>query len=155
VDVFRHHDISHDHEAVTLASFFQDGEEAVAAPCGAQKSQGAVTRTGDEVQVVGVVVAVQAAGHDKLTLSAASCPPIAKYAKDGAPSFRFGKEINGGRVGHRAAKPTHRKVRDRRATGRRSALLYNFGVHLTLWNSQEMGVRFDDECSFRLRSFND
>ena len=63
--MLRHYDISHHHKPVALAGLFYHGEEAVAAPSGAQKRQAAAARTRDKVQVIGTVVAMQAARHDK------------------------------------------------------------------------------------------
>jgi hypothetical protein len=37
VNVFRHHDISDDYEAITLARLFQNRKKGIAAACGAQQ----------------------------------------------------------------------------------------------------------------------
>jgi hypothetical protein len=61
VNVFRHHDIPDDHEAITLASLFQSRKEGVAAALGAQKRQAPVARASDKVQVMSAVGPMRAA----------------------------------------------------------------------------------------------
>ena len=100
VDVLRHDDVPDDHEPVALAGLLQHGEEAITAERRAQKRQSPVTRTGDKVQVMSAVGAMQAAGHDKThrtgsivpAPSASSGQALAKNARTGHPRFRNGKE---------------------------------------------------------------
>ena len=78
--MFRHHDISHHHEAVAL----------------------------DKVQVIGTVISMQAARYDKrYAISSIAAHPC-KKRKDGAPAFGYGKnEDRPWRwVGHLAVKCT-------------------------------------------------
>src|ERR1017187_4267156 len=100
--MFRHDNISHNHEAVAPARLFQHAEEAVAPACGAQKWPAAVTRTGDKVQVMSAVVAMEAARHDEPYATSSIAAHPCKKRKDGAPSFHFGKKESRAwrRVGH-------------------------------------------------------
>jgi RHS repeat-associated protein len=98
--MLRHDDVADDHEAIALASLLQDREEAVAAVCGAQKRQSPVARAGDKVQVMSAVTAVQADGHSKPMVTAASYPPLQKTQGRGTPSFAMGKRNATERVGH-------------------------------------------------------
>src|SRR5208282_400008 len=88
-----HDHVSHHHEAVALAGLFQHRKEAVAAARRAKKGQAAVAGTRDKVQVMRAVVTMEAAGHDKLRLPAASPPTLAKSARMGHPLSVMGKEI--------------------------------------------------------------
>jgi hypothetical protein len=85
--MFRHDDISHYYKPVALAGLFQHGEESVAAPSGAQKRQAAITRTRDKVQVIGTVISMQAARHDKHYAISSIVAHPCKKRKDGAPTF--------------------------------------------------------------------
>ncbi len=89
--MFRHYDISHHHEAVALAGLFQDGEEAVAASSGTQKGQAVIAGARDKVQLIGAVVAMQAARHDKRYASSSVVAHPCKKRKDGEPAFCYGK----------------------------------------------------------------
>jgi len=89
--MFRHHEISHDYQAVALASLFEHGEKAVAAPRGAQKREAAIARTRDKVQVTGAVVAMQAARHDKDDAISGIAAHPCKKRKDRAARFHHGK----------------------------------------------------------------
>src|SRR3981081_2332168 len=90
--MFRHDDISHNYEPIALAGLFQNREEVVAVARAAQTRQSPVARTGDKVQVMGAVTAMQAARHDKQIVQAASLPALANNARTGHPPFRNGKE---------------------------------------------------------------
>ena len=75
------------HEAVVLASLSNTESNTVAAPCGTQERQAAITRTRDKVQVIGAVGSMQAARHDKhYAISSIAAHPC-KKRKDGAPAF--------------------------------------------------------------------
>ncbi len=89
--MFRHDDISDDHKAVTLARLFQYREEAIAAVRGVKKRQSPVTGTGDKVQRMSAVSAMQTAGHDKAYGIGSIVPALAKNARAGHPQFRNGK----------------------------------------------------------------
>jgi hypothetical protein len=65
VNMFRHNNVSHNHESVSLAHLLEDGKEAVAATRPLQKWQSAITGTSDKVQVVRAIGAMQAAAHGK------------------------------------------------------------------------------------------
>jgi hypothetical protein len=105
--VFRHHNITDDDEAITLASLFQNFKECIAAERAAQKRQSPVARGSDKVQVMSSVGAMQAAGHNKSNSigsivpapSASSGQALAKNARTGHPLFRNGKE-NTESLGH-------------------------------------------------------
>ena len=84
--MFRHDNISHNHEPVALARLFQNREEAVATAWRAQKRQPAVARTGDKVQMMSPVGAMQAARHDKLNGTGSIPTRPCKNRKDGAPT---------------------------------------------------------------------
>jgi hypothetical protein len=89
MDVFRHHDISHNDEPVALAGLFQDGEQSVAAARRTQKWRSAITRTRDKVQLVGAVVATPAARHGELYRIGIIAAHPCKKRKHGAPTFRY------------------------------------------------------------------
>ncbi len=99
VNLFRHDDISDDHEPVALARLFQNREEAVAAARGAQKRQSPGAGAGDKVQVMSAVSAMQSAGHDQPHGTGSVVPALAQNARAGHPQFRngYGKY---GRLGH-------------------------------------------------------
>jgi len=61
--VLRHDDVSVDHKAVLLARFFQDAQEKIAAFGRAQLRLAVTATAGDEMQVMGAVIAMQALGH--------------------------------------------------------------------------------------------
>jgi hypothetical protein len=63
VDVFGHDDVAVNDETVTLASFFEDGEEEITIAGVAEKRAALVATAGNEVEVVVAVVAFQAGGH--------------------------------------------------------------------------------------------
>ena len=85
------------------AGLFQNRKEAVAAARRAQKGQSPVTRTGDKVQMMSPIRAMQAAGHDNAHRTGSIVPALANNARTGHPQFRNGKERHG-RMGH----PPHR-----------------------------------------------
>src|SRR5438270_696756 len=89
MDMFRHDDISHDHEAIALAGLFENREQALAPAGVAQKWQSLVARAGDKVQMMGAVSAMQTARHDNI-VQAASPPALAKNARTGHPQFGNG-----------------------------------------------------------------
>jgi hypothetical protein len=70
----------------SLTGLFQNREEAVAAVCAAQKRQSPVAGTGDKVQVMSAVGAMQAAGHDKQHGTGRIVPALANNARTGHPS---------------------------------------------------------------------
>jgi len=84
--MFRHHDISHNHESVSLAYLFENREEAVAAVGAVQKWQSSIAGTGDKVQVMRTVSAMQAAGHGTSHGTGSSDTRPCKKRKDGAPT---------------------------------------------------------------------
>ncbi len=94
-----HHDITHDHEPITLAGLFQNLNEGITASRSAEKWQSPITRAGDKVQVMRAVGAMQAAGHDKPHRTGSIVPALAKNARTGHPQFRNGKGKHG-RAGH-------------------------------------------------------
>jgi RHS repeat-associated protein len=100
--MFRHDDVPDDYEPVTVAGLLQHGEEAITAARRAQKRQSPVTRTGDKVQVMSAVGAMQAAGHDKTHRTGSIVPGLAKNARTGHPRFRNGKKTVPGRPGQPA-----------------------------------------------------
>jgi hypothetical protein len=61
--MLRHDDVSVDHEAIPLARFFQDAQKKVAALGRAQLRLAMVATTGNEMQIMAAVVAMQAPGH--------------------------------------------------------------------------------------------
>ena len=65
MNMFGHDDVSYDRETISLAHLFENAKEAVAAARSAQERQSAIAGTGDEVQVMRAVGAMQAAGHEK------------------------------------------------------------------------------------------
>jgi hypothetical protein len=52
-------------EAIALADFFENFQEQISSAGGAQQRAAVVTRTGDEMEMVRTLVAVQACGHSK------------------------------------------------------------------------------------------
>jgi|SRR5271170_1020189 len=99
--VFRHDDIADDDEAVALASLFQNREELVPAPSRTKKRQTAVAGGSDKVQVMSAVGPMQAAGHNKLMIQAASYPPLQRTQGRGTQSSGTGKvKKRVGRAGH-------------------------------------------------------
>jgi hypothetical protein len=93
VDVLGHDDVSDNHEPVTLAGLFENVEEAVTAARGAEKRQSPIARTGDKVQMMRAVSAMQSARHENHGTDSISTRPC-KERKDGAPTFQVGKESN-------------------------------------------------------------
>jgi hypothetical protein len=63
MDVLRHNHIADDDKVITHACLFENGEESFAGPYGFQKWQSVVAGTGDKVQVVRTIGAMQAARH--------------------------------------------------------------------------------------------
>jgi hypothetical protein len=98
--MFRHDDIADDDKAITLARLFQDREESVPGARRTEEGQSPVAGTRNKVQVMRTVRAMQARGHDKAIVSAASYPPLQKTQEPalsvvegtGHPQFRNGKE---------------------------------------------------------------
>ena len=80
------------HQGFAHAAGTQNREKVVAAAGGVQKRQAIITRTGDKVQVVGAVTAMQTAGHDTLMVQASLLPALAKNARTGHPFPRLGKK---------------------------------------------------------------
>ena len=104
VNVFRHHDIPDDYEAITLARLFQNRDEGVAAEPGLQKRQSPVARASDKVQVMSAIGPMQAAGHDRPMVQAASYPPLQRTQGRGTQSSGTGKVK--GETETRATRPT-------------------------------------------------
>jgi hypothetical protein len=90
--MFRHDDVANRDKAITLARLFQDREESVPGSRRTEEGQSPVAGTSDEVQVVRTVRAMQARGHDKTIVSAASYPPLQKTQGRGTRSFETGKK---------------------------------------------------------------
>jgi hypothetical protein len=86
VNVFGHKHISHDDKAIALAGLLKDGKQAIAIAGGAQKRQSPVTGTGDKVQVMSAVTAMQPAGHDQQHGTGGTASRPCKKRKDGAPT---------------------------------------------------------------------
>jgi len=63
--VLGHDDVSDNHEAIPLADLFEDLEEQVAAPGGAEQWLAAITTARDKVKVSGTVVTRKAPGHGR------------------------------------------------------------------------------------------
>src|SRR5579872_3994662 len=61
--MFRHDHVSDNDEAITLTSLFEDGEEAIAAARSTKKRQPPGTGTGDKVQMMSAVSAMQTGRH--------------------------------------------------------------------------------------------
>ena len=95
VNMLWHHNITHDHEPITLAGLFQHRNEGIAASRRTEKWQSPITRAGNKVQVMSAVGAMQAAGHDKPHGIGCIVPALAKNARTGHPQFRNGKEKHG------------------------------------------------------------
>jgi hypothetical protein len=95
MDMLGHDDIADDHEAVTLASLFENVKEGIATARVAQKRQSPVAGTGDKVQVMSAVGAMQSAGHDKAHDIGSIAPALAKNARTGHPPLRNGKRRHG------------------------------------------------------------
>jgi len=87
--------LAYNHETISLAHLFENGKESVAGARSAQERQSAIAGTGDKVQVMRAVGAMQAAGHEKssrkiLWYRQRRARPC-KKRKDGAPrSFETG-----------------------------------------------------------------
>jgi len=92
VYMFRHHYVSDHHKAVPLTRLLKNRKEAVASLRRIQQRQSLVTRTGDKVQVVRAVGAMQARGHNNPMISAASYPPLQKAQGRGTHSFETGRK---------------------------------------------------------------
>lgn len=99
VNVFRHHDIPDDNEAITLASRFQNRQEDMAAVRGAQKRQSPVARGSDKVQVMSAVSAMQSARHNQPHGTGSIVPALAQNARAGHPQFQNGNGKHGS-LGH-------------------------------------------------------
>jgi hypothetical protein len=97
--MFRHHDVSVDDEAILATCFFQDIDEAISTFCCTQDGLASVAATGDEMQVLCTIVAMELSRH-RITLAGMrdrDCdrvlsklvmkrPHIAKDAMCGAPA---------------------------------------------------------------------
>src|SRR5262249_30440881 len=91
MEVLGHDHISSDHEAVALASFFKNGKDAVTRTTGAQFRPSVITGTGDKVQMVSAVSAMQSGRHRKTIVQAFVVPALAKNARTGHPFPKMGK----------------------------------------------------------------
>src|SRR5208282_301520 len=105
VDMFRHDDKPYHHKAVSFAGLLQHGKQTVAAPRRAQKWEAPIARTRDKVQLIGAVVAMQAARHDQENAISSIAAHPCKKRKDGAPAFHYGKEER--QVSKRLGHPKH------------------------------------------------
>ena len=76
MNMFRHDNVSDHHKAVANARLFKNRKKAVPRLRGVQQRQSPITRRSDKVQVMSAVGTMQAAGHDKPMLQAASYPPL-------------------------------------------------------------------------------
>ena len=91
MDMLGHHYISDHDETVALAHLLKDRQETVAVRGSTEKRQTSIAGTGDKVQVMCALGAMQSAGHEHLMVSAASCPPLRKTQGRGTHSFGMGK----------------------------------------------------------------
>ncbi|HTS07898.1 MAG TPA: hypothetical protein VMP68_20160 [Candidatus Eisenbacteria bacterium] len=80
------HVADHD-KAVTLARLFEDGEESVPCSRGTKERQSPPTGTGDKVQMICAVRAMQTRRHNKAIVSAASFPPLQRTQGRGTHGF--------------------------------------------------------------------
>jgi len=74
-----------------MAGLFENVEEAVAAARGAEKRQSPIAGANDKVQVMRSASAMQSARHETDGTDSIAVHPC-KERKDGAPTFRIGKE---------------------------------------------------------------
>lgn len=88
----RHYDVTIDVEQILLAGLFQDFYESATCFCCSEDVSLTGATEGDEVEISGLVVSLQAQGHEaSLEKTVRACPariphPIAiKPQKDGAP----------------------------------------------------------------------
>ena len=63
MNMFRHHHIADDHEAVTLADLVQNSQERIPLPRAAQQGSATKTGTRDKVQGMSALEALQARRH--------------------------------------------------------------------------------------------
>ena len=89
--MFGHHDVADDHEPVALAYLLENRKKTVAAARECEKREASIAGAGDKVQMTAAIEATQTAGHDKLIVSAASCPPLQKSQERGTHRFGMGK----------------------------------------------------------------
>jgi len=73
-----HHDVSHNHETVTLAGLFENGNEPVTAARSAQLRYTAIAGAGDKVQVVRAVTTMQSGRHENISYRRWWYPPLQK-----------------------------------------------------------------------------
>ena len=67
MDVFRHDYIPDQLEGIFSTDFCQDGNEAVASPCGSEQGAPSGTTEGDEVEISLSVAALQGVAHGRKT----------------------------------------------------------------------------------------
>jgi hypothetical protein len=71
MNVIGHDDVAYDHEAITLADFFEHCEEQIASLRTSEPALPVITTTSDEVQLVGAIKAPGMLGHSASLLVAA------------------------------------------------------------------------------------
>jgi hypothetical protein len=81
VDVLRHDDLGSDTEAVLFAGLFEDYLNDVLGGVGLKEGLTAVTAEGDEVEISGLLVTLEARWHGCVS---SLHPTLRKGAKDGA-----------------------------------------------------------------------
>jgi hypothetical protein len=95
VDVLGHEDIGRDTEALLFAGLFEDSLGGVFGGIGLEEGLATVTAEGDEVEVSGLEVTLEALWHG---CASSLHPTLRKSAKDGPPELLWVGES--GRVGH-------------------------------------------------------
>jgi hypothetical protein len=90
--VLRHDHIADNDKTVTLPRLLENFQEAVTRFSRIEERQSPITRAGDKLQMVSAVSTMQAGGHGKPMVSAASFPPLQKTQGRGTHSFGTGKE---------------------------------------------------------------
>ena len=115
MNMFRHHHIADDHEAVPLADLFQNPQERIPPPRAAQQGSATETGTRDKVQGMSPVEALKARRHNYPIISAASLPPLQKtqgrgtqqlnYAMNRFDSGRYGRFMSMDRLAGSVASP--------------------------------------------------
>jgi hypothetical protein len=86
MNVLRYNDVTDHHESISLAHLFENGKEAVAPTRPVQKGQSSIAGTGDKVQVMRAVGAMQTAGHGKSHGIGSIDTRPCKKRKDEAPT---------------------------------------------------------------------
>jgi hypothetical protein len=84
MDVFGHEDVGRDTEALLFAGLFEDSLGGVFGGIGLEEGLAEVTAEGDEVEVSGLLVTLEALWHG---CASSLHPTLRKGAKDGAPEL--------------------------------------------------------------------